>query len=176
MIRLNANENILGVYRRHWIIIAMQTLVIILMGICFFASLLMIKKFAGALFAFPFNRVVLWVAVVFCQALWLAFFIKFADFWLDVWVLTNERIIDIEQKGLFKRDIAEFKLDKIQDVSTDVTGIIPTLFRFGNLQIETAGFAKKFIWKTVPNPQNIKNQILRAHDEYIEKERIESKS
>lgn len=173
MIRLNDNETILAVYRRHWLIFAFDVLAIT--GIALFLLMLVIisRKIALGIWTTPFDKVIALVLVLLYHALWLALFVRFADYWLDVWVLTNERIIDIVQGGLFHREIAEFKLDKIQDITVDVNGLLPTLFHYGNLQIETAGFERKFVWRTVPEPQNIKNLILKAADEYKREEPLE---
>ena len=174
MIRLNDNETILAVYRRHWLIFAFDVLAV--SGIALFLLVLAIitRKFVPEIWAPPFGRIIMLMLVLFYHALWLALFIRFADYWLDVWVLTNERIIDIVQGGLFHREIAEFKLDKIQDITVDVNGLLPTLFHYGNLQIETAGFERKFVWRTVAYPQNIKSHILRAYDEFKQKETLVS--
>src|SRR3989344_7942839 len=37
--------------------------------------------------------------------IWVAFFILWTDYYLDILILTNRRIIDIEQKGFFSREI-----------------------------------------------------------------------
>ena len=166
MIRLNENETILGVYRRHWLIFAIDILAIGGIGLFWLVLIILSRKFIPSMWASPYGSIMLWMTILFYHALWLALFVRFADYWLDVWVLTNERIIDIIQSGLFHREIAEFKIDKIQDITVDVNGFLPTLFHYGNLQIETAGFQRKFLWKTVPRPQNIKNNILKTYDEF----------
>ena len=171
MLRINLNENVLAVYRRHWIILLWEIFIIVLLGLFILLIEIVAKKFVPGAFEYPWKQIFFWIIILFYQALWIAFFTRFADYWLDAWILTNERIIDIEQKGLFSREVSEFKLDKIQDVSVDVSGVIQTLFHYGNVQVQTAGFEREFVFKTVPNPQNIKNQILRAHDEYMELEK-----
>jgi len=43
-------------------------------------------------------------------SVWLFAFIEFTDFYLDTWIVTNERIINIEQEGLFHRTASELDL------------------------------------------------------------------
>jgi uncharacterized membrane protein YdbT with pleckstrin-like domain len=144
MLRINLNENVLAVYRRHWIILFRDISIIILLGLFILLIKVVAKKFIPGAFVAPWHQIFFWITVLFYHALWIAFFTRFADYWLDAWILTNERIIDIEQKGLFSREVSEFKLDKIQDVSIDVSGVIPTLFHYGSVQIQTAGFEREF--------------------------------
>jgi len=168
MLRINTNENILAVYRRHWIILFWDIFTIISIGLFVLLAGTILKKFMPSMFVSPWRQIFFWMAILLYHGLWIAFFARFADYWLDSWILTNERIIDIEQKGLFSREVSEFKLDKIQDISVDVSGVIPTLFHYGDVQIETAGFEREFVFKTVPNPQNVKSEILKMQDEYLE--------
>jgi len=168
MLRINTNENVLAVYRRHWLILFVDIAIMVFVGLVVLAMALLLRKFIPSFYLNPLRPFTFWLIFMIYHAILIAFFVRFADYWLDAWILTNERIVDIEQKGLFRREVSEFKLDKIQDVSTDVKGIVQTLFHYGDVQIQTAGFEKRFVFKTVREPQNIKNQILRAYDEYLE--------
>src|SRR3989338_3096464 len=49
---------------------------------------------------------------------WLFVLHTFVDYYLDVWIVTNERIINIEQRGLFSRTVSEQKLYRVQDVTS----------------------------------------------------------
>ncbi len=54
-------------------------------------------------------------------------------------VLTNKRIIDFDQRGLFVRDLSEAPLVNVQDISLSQKGIWAMLFDFGTIKIQTAG-------------------------------------
>jgi hypothetical protein len=176
MIRLNPNETILAVYHRHWFILFLNLFLIGFVGIIAIVAVFILRRYVSAFATYPLGNILLWIGVVALQGAWIAAFVKITDYWLDTWIVTNERIIDIEQKGLFKRDITEFKLNKVQDVSFEIKGIIPTLLVYGNLRITTAGFDRNCIFWTVPNPQQIKNTILKAYDEYAAMEKAEAKT
>ena len=92
--------------------------------------------------------------------LWLYSFIVWIDYYFDVWIITDQRIVNIEQKALFMRTISELKFEKIQDVSTTVTGLIPTILNFGDVHVQTAGNTEKFFFYRVPDPQKIKGLIM----------------
>jgi uncharacterized membrane protein YdbT with pleckstrin-like domain len=92
--------------------------------------------------------------------IWLFFFGQFIDYYLDIDIITNDRIIDIEQKGLFGRSISELDLTRVQDVHSEIKGIIATLFSFGNVTVQTAAEEKNFIFHQVPNPHRARQRIL----------------
>jgi hypothetical protein len=91
---------------------------------------------------------------------WLLAFVEFVDYYLDVWIVTNKRILNIEQLGLFHRTASELALSTVQDVTSEVKGILPTLFNFGTVYIQTAGETRRFIFKEVPDPEEIKEKII----------------
>lgn len=104
---------------------------------------------------------------------WLLFFFSIIDYILDVWVVTNERIINIEQNGFFSRTIAEQHLSKIQDVSSDVHGFWPTIWKYGNVTVQTAGEFGKFHMEEVPNPDRIRDMLVKMSSQFEQREREE---
>jgi hypothetical protein len=94
--------------------------------------------------------------------LWMHFFAAWTDHWLDVWVVTNLRIIDVEQKGFLRREVASFPLDKIEDVTWRSNGIIQHLLRFGDVQMQTASTTTHLNMIQVPHPAQVKDEVVRA--------------
>lgn len=92
---------------------------------------------------------------------WLFAFFSFIDYYLDVWIITNERIINIEQEGFFSRTISEERLFRIQDVTSEVKGVFPTIFRFGNIYIQTAGEKERFVFEQVPEADAVRELIIK---------------
>lgn len=116
----------------------------------------------------------LYLVVVLLASLFYLYILLFiyhvwVDYYLDIWLVTNERVISIEQKGLFHREVSELRLDKIQDVSSEVKGFLPTIFKYGSLQVQTASEADKFYYTEVPNPEILTRQILELHEQYLMK-------
>lgn len=93
--------------------------------------------------------------------IWLFFFFSFVDYYLDVWIITNRRIIDIQQRGFFSRVISEQKLFRVQDVTSEVHGILPTFFQYGDVHIQTAGAKQRFLFHEVPDPNGVRDTIIR---------------
>ena len=92
--------------------------------------------------------------------LWLGAFNTFTAYYLDAWLLTNRRIVDIDQLGFFSRQVSSFLLDRVQDVTTDIHGFLATVIDFGNIQVETASAAQHFVIKGISNPRHLRDLIL----------------
>jgi hypothetical protein len=63
----------------------------------------------------------------------------FLRWYFDVFVVTDERIIDIDFNNLIYKNITSTKIDNIEDVTYNVSGAIQSLFNFGQVLIQTAG-------------------------------------
>lgn len=85
---------------------------------------------------------------------------------LDTWIVTNERILDVNQKSFFFRTVSELNLSKVQDISVKTSGLIQTIFDFGDVEIETAGAAlDKFRFRQVAHPNMVKDRIMKLVSE-----------
>ena len=80
-------------------------------------------------------------------------------------VITKDRIIDFDQKGLFNRVVSESSYSKIQDVSFQVKGIWQTLFNYGDIEIQTAAAQANLEIKDVAEPQKIQDLIVKIQQE-----------
>lgn len=166
-------EEILLVAHRHWFNILIQFFFIfalLAMLVGSYAYLPLLFPFLGnelgdVLFAFVENS--------FLLLIWIIFFIIWIDYYFDVWIITNERIVNIDQKGLFSREVSELELGNIQDVTTDVAGIIPTFFNYGDLYIQTAAETERFIFQNVPDPYAIKDLIMNLQKSHEKEEQVE---
>lgn len=154
------NEIILSVIHRHWFDIATHFILIIL-----FASIIGGVFFAlpsvdtrDGIFAYP--ALLLFLENTFLLFLWMYSFLIWIDYYFDVWIITNERVINIEQKGLFVRVVSELKFSRIQDVTSEVRGMIPTILNFGDVKIQTAAEEDFFLFRQVPDPYHVKDVIM----------------
>jgi hypothetical protein len=66
--------------------------------------------------------------------------------------------------------VSELRYQKIQDVTTEVEGFLPTLLDFGEVFVQTAGERARFLFHNVPSPYKIKGVLMdlqkrtRRHD------------
>ena len=81
---------------------------------------------------------------------------------MDEWIITNERIIDINQRDFWSRDVSSVLLVRVQDVESDVSGLFHTLFGFGRVTVESAGAdATKTCMKGLSNPRRVRDLIMK---------------
>ena len=104
--------------------------------------------------------VIVVTACIYTMSIWLICFIEFTDYYLDTWIITTHRVINIEQKGLFNRVASELHLAVVQDVTSDVKGIVRTFFDYGNVLVQTAAERTQFVFKDIEHPEKVKELII----------------
>lgn len=92
-------------------------------------------------------------------------------YWQNEWVVTTDSITQITQTSLFDRQVAQLSMDNLEDVTINQDGIIPHLFNFGTLKVETAGERSKFQFPYCPNPTYYARRILEIHEHFLEERR-----
>lgn len=173
MINLLEGEKIVLIKRRHWFIIAVEGFFIVLAGFL---------PLAGIIFAalvFPRTLELLadyWVFAVFYLTMWfqlllMFFYVRWTNYYLDVALITDKRIVDIEQINLFVRDVAEVRLENIQDIKVEVIGLIASLLKMGNIHIQTAGQNKEIFLESMPEPYEIKDMVSKYCNEILKESR-----
>ncbi len=80
-------------------------------------------------------------------------FINFLHWFYNVFIVTSERVVDIDYSDIVIHNIAVTKLSHIQDVNYTQSGFIPTLFNYGNLFVQTAGTEINFEAIAIPKPR-----------------------
>lgn len=153
-------EQIIMIVRRHWFNILQNLLSVFIMAALLVASFLYFPAIFSSLSARAYNGLFLFGETVFAMIIWIIFFLIWVDYYFDVWIVTTRRIINVEQKGLFSREVSELKLEKIQDISTEVLGVIPTFLNYGDVYIQTAAEQERFLFRRVPDPYRIKDIIM----------------
>lgn len=79
----------------------------------------------------------------------------------SLYILTNQRIIIMEQANLFSRRLNETELDKIQNIVAEIKGPLKTLLGFGDIKITTAGVDPSIFIKNVENPYRVQQEIIK---------------
>ncbi len=155
------NEHVVRYIRKHWILFVFQVIPLFILALVpaifpEFVRLLLpdfLGRFANILWAFYF----MWLMV-----LWVYGFVLWTEYYLDMWVVTDKKVIDANQKSLFSREVSTVEIEKIQDVTVDVDGLIATIFGYGTLKIQTAGDAREFVMTFVADAEACKQTILES--------------
>ncbi|MCX6765379.1 MAG: PH domain-containing protein [Candidatus Moranbacteria bacterium] len=157
---IGEQERIIKVIHRHWFDILQQ----------FFIVIFLVAALASGFFVLPalfsvfqqnnFYALMLFLETIFVLFIWIYAFFVWIDYYFDVWIITSERVVNIEQKGLFMRQVSELKFAKIQDVTAEVEGFFPTILNYGDVHIQTAGEEERFIFRQIPDPYGIKSIVM----------------
>jgi hypothetical protein len=168
-IELEPGEEVIKAVRKHWFVLFLNLLPFILLAwlptiILPFLSFVLhtVPNSANIPLAsvttIPYVRLVygLWLLM-----LWSASFNTITRYYLNEWVITSTRIIEIHQYGYFSREVSSLLLIKIQDVNVDVEGLFGTLLGYGQLEVQSAGTAEHFIMDDIPDPSGLRDIIMR---------------
>lgn len=175
MIEIDETEKVLRVVRKHWFVLLGDIFILVFclavpIVLLFVFHLLPIEEiiafsgksfYAGGFFFFAW-----------CLVVWIFGWNMWTDYYLDVLIITDKRIFDIDQRGLFRRTSSSFRLDRVQNITVEMKGIIQTLLDFGTVHIETAGENENFIATYVAKPYNIKKIINEMQDSEAEKSQL----
>jgi len=164
-IPLEDGEKILAQVHRHWWFILMRVFGAILLALVPVA-IVVVAVWAGVVI-FTIIGVMALIAII---ALWVlvvwTFFWQFwTTYYMDIWVVTNHRVIDIDYHRLFDRDIAILRLNQVEDISTRMQGVLPWLLRYGSVSIQTAGSNREFLIDQIANPEGLRDIISKASSE-----------
>ncbi len=67
----------------------------------------------------------------------LGFLYAYILWYFSIYIVTDQRIRQISQKGFFKKTVVDLGLDRIQSISYGVPGIIAGIFGYGTILIQT---------------------------------------
>ena len=159
-------ERIEFILRRHSLVLVWTCFIYIVLLVVPWVFRWFLKNNFPEVWSDPFIYPILFLGgSIYILFMFLFFFTGFIDYWLDVWVVTNERIISIEQKGIFARTFSEQKLYRLQDVSSEIEGFLPTIFHYGNVIAQSAATEQNAFLKQVPRADVIARKIMRLTEE-----------
>lgn len=149
-------ENFLFMFRRH--IFAMRK------GFYCLAIPLIITAIPPLIWS---NNLELFLLPVFGFLLGLImFFYHFILWYFTMYIVTDQRIQQITQKGLFGKDVIELKLSKVQNISYNIPGFSGEVFKFGTIVIQT--FVGDLVINKVEHPSEIYNKLQDAVNNVVE--------
>lgn len=156
------DEKIIKIIRRDsFILFKKLVLVVVLTGLPALVGLIMISLYPNLLNGEISYPLLVLGASGYVLFIWLFLFFSFIDYYLDLWIITDERIIDVKQEGFFSRTVAELKLFQIQDVTSELEGFFEFIFKYGDVYVQTAAETQRFMFKQIPNPEAVRDTIIK---------------
>jgi len=150
------DEKIILIIKKYWFILfwpVLKGLTLILI-----ALILLYVKSVGY---YIFNS----GAIAFLYLTWIVFWLSFIayeylNWYRDRFIITDHRIINVDQKSLFKRKVSELELDKIQDVSHEIRGMFATALNFGDVILQSAG-SENIILADIAKPADMQDIVVK---------------
>ena len=96
------------------------------------------------------------------------FLYHFVLWYFTIYIVTNERIRQVTQKGFFGKDVIELRLSKIQNISYNIPGFTGEMFQFGTIVIQT--FVGDLVINQVEHPDRTYNKLQDAVNNAVEHE------
>jgi len=157
--KLNNEEELVAVFRRHWTRYFLTPLISAVVIIAdFFLLSWWMSQGTWGLVAF------LVILVVFVYILIRRIYVRKRY----VMILTSKRIIHCMQKGFFSKTQRECFFEKIEEISYNKKGFLATVFNYGNLDVRTASESTGLIIDRIKRPGAVKEQIIKLQDNRTE--------
>lgn len=158
-----AKEDVILFLRQHpivnvpWVIIA---IILVLAPTVLFPFIAVFLPIATTL---PVGYMI--VGTVFWYVATFGFILSNFLYWFfNIYIVTNERVVDIDFLYLLYKRFSQAELSKIQDISFASGGILATIFDYGNVTIETAGEAPNLEFEKIPHPEKVVETIRSLAD------------
>lgn len=144
------DESVLYVFRRHPIVMR-HGLIAVLIGLLIGMIPILIFPLRIGYFAFIVPGMMLGGVVLFYQ--WIGWF-------FSVNILTDQRLIQITQKGIFNRSVVDIGINKIQSINYEVAGVEQTLLGFGTILVQT--FVGDMVLDKIHHPGKVQERLVKT--------------
>lgn len=88
----------------------------------------------------------------------LVFMPSWINWYFSIYIVTNQRLIQIKQRGLFNRAVSGLGLHQIQSINYEVKGLQETLLGFGTIELQT--YFGDMVIKDVHKPAHTQKRLL----------------
>lgn len=152
-------EEIVAKVHRHWWFIFVRIVGLCLLALAPAVAYALLRRLGVIELAGQNTVALMTLGALWALVLWALFWQFWTTYYMDVWVVTNRRIIDIDYQRLFDRSIAILRLDRVQDVTTHISGLLPSLLKYGSVVVQTAGSDKQFLIDQIAHPEALRDAI-----------------
>lgn len=142
------DEEVLFVFRKHPIVMRRGFIM---------AMLALVLGTVPALFSPQYSVYFIGLACGFVVGA-LVFLPSWIGWWFSVFIVTDQRLIQITQKGLFNRSVVDMGLGQIQMVNYQVSGLMQTMMGFGTIMMQT--FVGDLVIHEIHHPATIQKKLL----------------
>lgn len=160
---LQQNEQVIRLIRRHWWFLWPFTVWLIIVA---FAPVAVVAGVFDAIGILDDLGWFFWIPAVVWVAYWgIRALFNWYRYQNDIWVITNQRLIDVLRTNPFNKRVTTADLVNIQDMRVERRGITATILGYSDLICSTAGTeGGSFNISGVPNAEELQLLIDRERD------------
>ena len=142
------NEEVLLVFRKHPVVMR-KGLILFMLAIL----LGTIPSFIKPEFSYLYGGLVVGflVGVIIAFPSWVYWY-------FSIYIVTDQRFVQITQKGFFHKKVVDIAINQIQMVNYEVNGIQETLLGFGTIMVQT--YIGDLVIHDVHKPAHIQHELL----------------
>lgn len=164
------NEKIVLAVREHWFRLFSKIAIVVILSLLPWLVKLLISKTGATITAPEINSFISVFSILFYLVLLVVLFIIYTLYYLNLHVVSQERIVDIDQVGLLFHEVSELNIETIEDVTSQTKGLLGNVLNYGTVFIQTAGATERFEFDNVSDPAGIASIILNLYEDHGKKE------
>lgn len=165
------NEKIMLVVREHWFLLAIKFAIIFVLMLAPIGVKALMSVLNLEIESDLFQTLISVAVQLYYLGLLISLFLVWVIYYLNVHIVSDQRIVDIDQMGLLFREVSELNIETIEDVTSQNMGVFGNFLDYGMVYIQTAGAAQRFEFGNVPNPGKIASLILQLYEQHSNKEK-----
>ncbi len=159
---LHPGETVIHLIFRSWVAFAGTVAGVLAMAALPFAAWYLVPGFGSYVLGQPTVRLLANVfGTLYYLGLLLFALVRYVNYHLDFWIITTERLISVDQRSLFSQRVAEQELGTVQDITSEVHGLLATVLSFGNVHVRTASERPPITMDTVRNPHGVRRDMYK---------------
>ena len=112
------------------------------------------------LLMFPLSDIALQIMIVVPLLVFVYWFYHWMNWHYSVYIVTDRRLIDIQQKGFWNRRVNEIAFSKVQSINYHINGFQAVIFKFGDITIKT--YTDEVELPMVHRPEEVHSEIMDA--------------
>jgi hypothetical protein len=155
-LKLQQNEKVIKLFRQTEMVLAKHALIIfaaIYLPWFFLLKYELDYKFRSVLF--------IWTMLVFLYASY-----KYILWFLNVYILTNQRVVHVNYHTLFRKTVTETPLSHIANIGFSTGNVLQALFKTGNINVQITGVSQPLVLKNVRFPEKTKDFMWQMRARY----------
>ncbi len=158
------NEKIYLVFREHWFRLFVKYFIVGLLALIPLVISILDVPISTLLPSLISANLLGLLIILYYMGISLVAFVIWVLYYLNVGIVSQFRLVDIDQKGLLKHEVSELNLDAIEDVTSETIGLFGNILDYGTVYIQTAGATERFEFDKIHSPKKVAGIILSLYE------------